>query len=128
MFGNAKSPKDKSPYTKSSESRPLSFKESTGRFVFVVDLNDVIHVAPDGLHMHPLVLGKAQAALYAGEIFIDKPGNVDEVTNLSGTFRFKSRTSLCCVASSLSQLGFTVRDVIWYPPDGASAPVVLMCA
>lgn len=128
MFGNAKSPSDRYPYQKSVESRPISFQEPIGRYVFVVDLNDTIHVAPDGLHMHPRVLGNAQDALYAGELFIDQPGHVDELTNLSGTFRFKSRRSLCCVASSLQQLGFTVGEVVWYPPNGSSAPFVLTCA
>lgn len=77
--------------------------------------------------MHPRVLGNAEPALYAGEISIDQIGSVDEVTNLSGSFRFQSKRSLCCVASGLIKLGFTVGDVIWYPADG-SAPVKLTCA
>jgi hypothetical protein len=95
--------------------------------VFVVDVKDVIHVAPDGCHMHPQVLGQAREALYAGEITIDRPGNVEEVTNLSGTFQFQSKQSLCCVVSSLRQLGFSVGDVVWYPSNGNS-PVLLACA
>jgi hypothetical protein len=99
---------------------------SAGRYVFVVDLDDAIHVAPDGLHMHPKVLGNAKPALYAGEVSIDRPGRVDELTNLSGTFQFKSTRSLCCVAAGLRGLGFSVGDVVWYPPDGGS-PVILAC-
>lgn len=77
--------------------------------------------------MHPKVLGNAKPALYAGEVSIDRPGNVDELTNLSGTFQFKSTRSLCCVAAGLRGLGFSVGDVVWYPPDGGS-PVILACA
>lgn len=127
MFGNSRPPKDRYPYSQSAESRPLSFQESKGRYVFVVDVHDVIHVVPDGLHMHPRVLGNAQAALYAGEIHIDMPGHVDEITNLSGTFRFSSQDSLCCVASSLQQLGFTVGDVVWYSSNGNHCPKMITC-
>ena len=127
MFGNSKPPRDACPYPQSSESRQLSRTASIGHYVYVVDVNDVIHVAPDGSHMHPRVLGSAWPALYAGEIFIDRDGNVDEVTNLSGTFRFKSQSSLCCVASELRRLGFSVGDVVRYPADGSS-PVILACA
>lgn len=77
--------------------------------------------------MHPRVLGNAQPALYAGELSIDPPGIVDEITNLSGTFRFRSQRSLCCVASGLRQLGFSVGDVVWYPPNGNGGPVHLTC-
>jgi hypothetical protein len=127
MFGNAKPPGDPFPYLKARGSHQLTTNTPTGKYVFVVDLNDVIHVAPDGPHMHPQVLGYAESALYAGELSIDSPGLVDEITNLSGTFRFKSRKSLCCVASGLRQLGFGVQDVSWYPPTGGT-PVLLTCA
>jgi hypothetical protein len=126
MYGSPKSPADKFPYSRSVESCPLSGMTPVGKYVFVVDVADMIHVVPDGAHRHPVVLGNAEPALYAGEISIDVPGSVDEVTNLSGTFRFKSQKSLCCVASGLRQLGFSVGDVVWYPPNGSS-PVILAC-
>lgn len=95
--------------------------------MFVVDASGVIHVAPDGLHMHPKVLGHARAALYAGEINIDQFGHIEEVTNLSGTFQFRSKRSLCCVAAGLRRIGFAVRQVVWFPPSGASGPISLVC-
>lgn len=127
MFGGVKSPRDRFPYAKAAGSFPLSASASIGRYVFAVDQNKVIHVAPDGLHMHPKVLGNAEPALYAGEIMIDQVGNVDELTNLSGTFRFKSKRSLCCVAAGLQKLGFSVGDVVWDPANGGN-PVILTCA
>jgi hypothetical protein len=127
MFRGPKSPRDRTPYPRSPDSRELQITEAVGRYVFVVDVNEVIHVAPDGSHMHPKVLGNAAPALYAGELTIDRPGNVAEVTNLSGTFQFKSQMSLCCVVSKLRETGFTVANVFWYPPSGATGPVQLVC-
>ena len=98
-----------------------------GRYVYVVDTRGVIHVAPDQLHMHPKVLGSVESALYAGEIGINLAGIVYELTNCSGTFQFKSKRSLCCVATHLVQLGFAVRNIIWFPPDGNSPPLRLQC-
>lgn len=122
MFGSAKAPRDPYPYARSADSRQVFPGLTAGQYVFVVDVNDAIHVAPDGPHMHPKVLGNAASALYAGEISVTGPGAVDEVTNLSGTFRFKSKRSLCCVAAGLRQLGFTVGDVVWYPPGRQQRP------
>jgi hypothetical protein len=96
--------------------------------VFVVDVAQTIHVTPDGSHAHPLVLGFAQPALYAGEIHIDHQASVAELTNLSGTFRFDRQSSLCCVVMNLRLIGFIVRRIAWYPPDGSSPPVCLACA
>lgn len=127
MYGRPKSPGDPHPHPKSADSKPLAVTVTVGNYVFVVDLDEVIHIAPDGLHMHPAVLGNAEPALYAGELSIDRLGSVDELTNLSGTFRFKSKRSLCCVASEFRRLGFTVGDVVWFPPDGGGSPVVLIC-
>ncbi len=128
MFGGMKRPLDKLPYPQSPDSRPLTIGEVVGRYVYVVDLQDTIHVVPDGSHEHPKVLGLAQSALYAGDLRIDRPGQVAEVTNLSGTFQFSSQHSLCCVAKHLHQIGFTVGKVKWFPPDGSSGPVPLQCS
>jgi hypothetical protein len=127
MFGALKRPRDPTRYPRSAGSRPLTPSEGPGSYVFVVDASEVIHVAPDGYHMHPKVLGNAEPALYADEITLDRAGHVAEVTNLSGTFRFHSRRSLCRVAEQLQRLGFTFGRVVWYPPDGSSPPVVLNC-
>lgn len=127
MYGPAKRPRDRFPYPRAPQSRMLTVRESVGQYAFVVDLDERIHVVPDGRHVHPTVLGHARPALYAGELSIDRPGSVDEVTNLSGTFRFKSRRSLCCVVDGLSKLGFAVLDVVWFPPDGSGPPIQLSC-
>ena len=126
MYGAAKKPKDRTRYAISPDSWPLTFGEPVGRYVFVVDLTETIHVAPDGSHMHPKVLGLAQAALQAGEISIDRLGGIEEVTNCSGTFQFDSQQSLC-VATRLGRIGFAVDNVMWYPPDGLTPPRRLQC-
>lgn len=127
MYGKPKSPGDPHPYSKSPDSRPLSSTTGAGRYVYVVDLDEVIHIAPDGDHMHPHVLGNARRALYEGEIYIDGPGSVEELTNASGTFRFGSQRSLCCVAENVRRLGFHVNDVLWFPRDGGM-PALITCA
>jgi hypothetical protein len=73
MFSAPKKPRDKRAYPQSPDSRPLGIGEQSGRFVYVVDIHDRIYIAPDGPHVHPLVLGLAQEALYAGEIEITQP-------------------------------------------------------
>jgi hypothetical protein len=127
MFGRSKKPRDRTPYPLSPFSRVLTVTEAAGPFVFVVDEQEVIHVANDGPHMHPLVLGGGQAAKYAGDLMISKTGTIAELNNLSGTFSFRSKRSLCCVAERLQQMGFLVNAVIWYPPDGMSFPRRLSC-
>jgi hypothetical protein len=127
MFGSPKKPLDRRPYPQSTDSRPLGIGEQVGRFVYVVDLQDTIHVAPDAPHAHPRVLGLAQEALHAGEIAINQPGHVVEITNLSGTFQFSDRGSLCCVATHLRRIGFVVNEVVWYPPNGSTGPIRLQC-
>ena len=127
MFGSAKPPFDPTPYPQDPASRPIRIGESVGRYAFVVDTAGVVHIVPDAPHVHPKVLGLAREALYAGEIAIDRPGHVEELTNLSGTFQFRSKTSLCCVATVLRSLGFVVAEVVWYPPSGATGPVRLQC-
>ncbi len=122
MFGKLKAPIDRTPYPQSPDSRRLVVSESPGVYVFAVDANEEIHVVPDGLHVHPTILGLANPALYAGEIDIETPGIIGEVNNLSGTFQFRSKRSLLCVAGKLIAMGFSVSRVVWYPPDGATAP------
>ena len=127
MFGQSKKPLDRSPYSQSPLSHPLTLAEQAESYVYVVDEQEVIHVMIDGPHMHPLVLGGARAAKYAGDLVISKPGTIVELTNLSGTFSFRSKRSLCCVAERLRQMRFLVKAVIWYPPDGKSFPRRLSC-
>ena len=120
MFGAAKKPKDLTPYLASPLSRSLTVKELPGRYAYVVDIDEVIYVIPDGLHVHPLILGRAREAVYAGDLIIEATGVVSEITNLSGTFQFKSQRSLCCVVEHLQHLGFSVMSVMWYCPSGSS--------
>jgi len=120
MFGSPKKPKDPTPYPVSTFSRPLATTEKSGRFAYVVDTDEIIHVMPDGLHVHPLILGLAQEVLYAGDLVIEGAGTIAEITNLSGTFQFRSQRSLCCVVQHLRQLGFLVKSVMWYCPRGRS--------
>lgn len=122
MFGKRKDPIDRTPHPRSPDSRRLVVSESPGLYVYAVDEGEVIHVVPDGPHVHPTILGLARPALYAGEIEIEASGVVGEVNNLSGTFQFRSKRSLLCVAGMLVDMGFSVRSVIWYPPDGATTP------
>ena len=126
MFGSSKKPLDRFPYPQDSGSRRLSIQEVTGCYVFIVDVDEVIHVVLNASHMHPKVLGNTTETLYAGEIEIDTPGNIVEVNNLSGTFRFKSQKSLCCVKDQLVKLGFTVTSVFWHSPAG-TRPTLLLC-
>jgi hypothetical protein len=88
-------------------------------YVFAVDEHEIVHIVPNGPHLHPKILGMAQMALHAGEIDIESPGCIGEVNNLSGTFQFRKRRTLRCVAGKLIELGFSVDRVIWYPPDGS---------
>jgi hypothetical protein len=127
MFGPSRSPRDSFRYAQDSSSRLLTVSETPGTYVYVVDTGDDVYVAPNDSHMHPKVLGQAEAVLYAEEILIESTGVVSEVNNLSGTFRFNSRSSLCCLASKLTDLGFSVEKVVWYLADGTSPPRQLSC-
>lgn len=119
MYGKAKKPLDTTPYPRSPLSQDLTQGIAPGRYAYAVDTCEIIHVIPDGLHVHPLILGQGSSALYAGDLVISEMGVVDEITNLSGTFRFRNQRSLCCVVQHLHSLGFTVNRVIWYCPTGS---------
>jgi hypothetical protein len=75
--------------------------------------------------MHPKVRGGGQPASYAGDLTIEN-GAVTDLTNLSGTFRFKSQAGLRDVAKQLENQGLTIEPgaVRFFPPDG-SHPVTL---
>ncbi|MBL8820992.1 MAG: hypothetical protein JNJ77_00265 [Planctomycetia bacterium] len=118
MFGKAKKPIDRMPYPRSVSSKAIDIGIPPGRYAYAVDIKETIHVVPDGLHVHPKILGNAREALYAGELAIDTRGIVSEINNLSGTFRFRSQRSLCGVAERLRMLGFSVKLVMWYCPFG----------
>ncbi len=129
MFRNAKRPKDRRKHPRSAASQPLDAAATPGRYAYVVDKNEVIHVVPDGPHVHPTILGNGEEALYAGDLEIDRGAVVANVTNSSGTFQFKKSSVLCCVVGVLRSLGFTVPDdaAVWSPPDGSCRPQVIRC-
>jgi hypothetical protein len=120
-----KYPQDATPYPADPRSCPIDASIADGGYVYVRDVNGVVHVVPDGPHMHPKVLGGGQPALYAGDMTIRR-GRVVDLTNLSGTFQFDDEDGLREVAAELRLQGLTIEvgAVRFFPSDG-SAPVVL---
>jgi hypothetical protein len=120
-----KAPLDKTPYPRDPCSIPLSGTLADGLYVYVQDVQGIVHVAPDGPHMHPRVLGGAQPALYAGDMTIED-GKVTDLTNLSGSFQFDEDKGLKAVAAQIRQQGLAVEmgAVRFFPADG-SGPVIL---
>jgi hypothetical protein len=103
----------------------LSAASADGLYVYVRDHQGLIHVLPDGPHMHPKVLGGAEPALYAGDLSIEQ-GRVTDLTNLSGTFQFDDDAGLLDVAEQVRRQGLTIEAgaVRFFPADG-SGPIVL---
>jgi hypothetical protein len=120
-----KYPLDTTAYPKDPRSRPADVSLADGGYVFVQDVNGIIHVLPDGPHLHPKVLGGGQPATYAGDMTVHG-GRVVDLTNLSGTFQFDDEDGLREVAAKLRQQGISVETgaVRFFPPDG-SRPVTL---
>ena len=120
-----KLPLDKTPYPQDPRSTPINRNLPDGLYVFVQDLQGVVHVVPDGPHMHAKVLGGGQPALYAGDLTIED-GKVTDLTNLSGTFQFDDQAGLRAVAEQIRLQGLEVEvgAVRFFPTDG-SAPVIL---
>jgi hypothetical protein len=120
-----KAPLDATPYPKDPRSQPASANLPDGGYVYVQDANGILHVLPDGPHLHPKVLGGGQPAAYAGDLTV-QGGKVVDVTNLSGTFQFDSETGRRAVARQLRQQGLDVEPgaVRFFPPDG-SRPITL---
>jgi hypothetical protein len=120
-----KAPLDSTRYPKDPRSVPLGPGLTDGLYVYVQDVQGVVHVLPDGPHMHPKVLGYAEPALYAGDLSVED-GNVNDLTNLSGTFQFDDEDGLRAVAAQIRQQGLTVETgaVRFFPADG-SGPVIL---
>jgi hypothetical protein len=120
-----KPPQDRTPYPKDPRSQPVDANTADGGYVYVQDGQGIVHVLPDGPHLHPKVLGGCQPALYAGDMVI-KGGMVTELTNLSGTFQCDDEDGLRGVADQLKQQGLIVTPgaVRFFPPDG-SRPVIL---
>src|SRR5262245_57627367 len=120
-----KTPLDQTPYPRDPRSQPIAPGIPDGGYVYVQDANGIIHVVPDGPHLHPKVLGGGQPAEYAGDLTI-LGGKVHDLTNLSETFQVDDAEGLRAVAKELRQLGMEVEPgaVRLFPSDG-SRPVVL---
>jgi hypothetical protein len=120
-----KLPLDRRPYPKDPRSVPVGPSTSDGVFVYVRDVNGVVHVLPDGPHLHPKVLGGGQAAAYAGDLTI-AGGRVVDLTNLSGTFEFDDEAGLVETAEQIRRQGVAVEAgaVRFFPADG-SRPIIL---
>ncbi len=120
-----KYPLDPTPYPIDPRSRPIDASIPDGGYVYVQDVNGIIHVLPDGPHMHPKVLGGGLPAMYAGDMTV-QGGRVVDLTNLSGTFEFDDEEGLRQVAAELRRQGLVVEKgaVRFFPADG-SRPIVL---
>jgi hypothetical protein len=118
-------PQDSTPYPKDPQSRPIDASIPDGGYAYVRDVNGVVHVVPDGPHVHPKILGGGQPAMYAGDMTVRR-GRVVDLTNLSGTFQFDDEDGLREVVAELSRQGLQVEAgaVRFFPTDG-SAPIVL---
>ena len=118
-------PRDSTPYAKDPRSQPINARLADGGYAYVRDVNGTVHVVPDGPHVHPIILGGGQPALYAGDMTV-RGGRVVDLTNLSGTFQFDDEDGLREVAAELRRQGLQVDAgaVRFFPPDG-SPPVVL---
>jgi len=120
-----KRPRDKTPYPQDPRSAPASSKTPDGAYVFVQDLRGVVWLLPDEGHMHPRVLGGNRPARYAGDLTV-RNGIIIDVTNLSGSFRFASRSGLRNVARQLRKQGLTIaRGAVRFFPRGGQRPEIL---
>jgi RHS repeat-associated protein len=88
-------------------SQPASPSLEPGTYVFVQDADGVVHVVPNGPHLHPGVLGGGQSAAAAGEIVINAEGVVTQINNISFTFQHDASV-LAGVQAALEQVGLTV--------------------
>jgi hypothetical protein len=123
-----KYPRDRFPYPRRKGSKPINLDTPVGPYVFVQDEDGEIFVLRDTEpHLHPLVLGEGRPGRYAGDLTLDEGHVISDLTNLSGTFRFKRKGGLLAIAFLLRRGGFTIAPgaVRWFPPDGSSRPETL---
>jgi hypothetical protein len=92
-----KRPIDAVPYPRRPDSRPFAPGLPPGPYVYVQAADGVVWVLPETTgHLHPLVLGGAIPAAAAGGLIVGENGVIDEIENLSGTFRFPLPRSATC--------------------------------
>ncbi|WP_425616642.1 hypothetical protein NA78x_000294 [Anatilimnocola sp. NA78] len=118
-------PLDPFPYDQDPRSRILDSTIASGAYVYVRDSAGILHVLPDGPHLHPKILGGGLPATYAGELTIIN-GVATEVTNCSGTFQFDEREGLRTIAQQVTELGLHVgeRAVRFFPLDGGPIEIL----
>ena len=97
-------------------SQPISPNTPPGTYVFVQDAQGVVHVLPQGAHLHPRVLGGGREAAASGEIVIGADGAVTEINNISFTFQHGSSV-LRGVKAALERLGLKVNPDAIKPFD-----------
>ncbi len=118
-------PLDPQPYQPDQRSQVLSRETANGSYVYLRDLSGVLWVLPDGLHLHPKILGHGLPATYAGDMTILN-GVVTDLTNCSGTFQFDDRDGLRQVATEIRGLSLTVAkdSVRFFPATGGPVEVL----
>lgn len=120
-------PRDRFPYDRDPRSRPLRPGIPAGRYVYVLDRHEEVYVVPDTEpHLHKNILGGGQPARYAGDLILAEDDVVEEVTNLSGQFRFGRPGGLLAVAELLRARGLVVREgaVRWFHPSRGTVVVL----
>jgi hypothetical protein len=120
-------PHDRFPYPRDARSRVLGRETEPGLYVYVQDEAGEIYVVPDSEpNLHPRVLGGGVPARYAGDLKLGARGVVEDLTNLSGNFRFRGKGGLLAVAELLRARGLIVQSgaVRWFPPDGGDLVIL----
>ena len=118
-------PLDPFPYPQDPRSRRADATLPDGLYAYVQDEHGIVHVVPDGNHVHPKILGQARPAKYAGD-FALVGGVVTDITNLSGTFQFDDETGLLDVIAQFQRQGLSVAPGAGriFPADGSAPRVV----
>jgi len=120
-----KTPLDTHPYARDPRSRPADGSEPDALYAYVRDAQGIVLVVPDGPHVHPRILGMASPAMYAGDMTI-LGGQVQDLTNLSGTFQCDDPAGLVEVADQLLRQGLTIvpQAVRFFPADGTPPQIL----
>lgn len=122
-----KFPLDSAKYSPDPRSQPIRLGIPDGRYVYVLDGQDVIWIVPDDRpHLHPKVLGHGLPAKYAGDLTVNT-GRIHDLTNCSGTFQFDDAEGLQIVVSLLRQYGWEIEPggVKLFSHAHVARPVVL---
>ena len=105
-------PQDLSRYKRHEASREFSPEVPPGRYVFVQNCAGVVWIAPNRIHMHPQVLGRALPAVAAGELELGPNSRVIEINNCSGTFECAADCLFTAVGGLIAQGATISADAI----------------